>query len=254
MKNEYHAISMVSSTPNSDFLAHYGVLGMKWGVRKAIIKGNSKALDRHFRRATKKLAKLQDIGLNSGKYAAKAAAYGTAAVGTGTIAIGGTKMLSNVMRNKAAKLLQKARYAEGMANVGSTISANTAFKTEAGKKLAKQAEEAAKKGSAIDTWGEGGRKIYQQMTENRDPKTGAVTSYTVKNVQGKIDNNARVRIGAAAATVGLGTMAAINGYRAANPMKYRQKAMEFKNEMDSAFEGTKYAGKYVVPPKKRKKK
>lgn len=31
--NEYYGIA---STPTEDFLAHYGVKGMKWGVRKAI--------------------------------------------------------------------------------------------------------------------------------------------------------------------------------------------------------------------------
>ena len=59
--SEYYAV--VRST---DHLAHYGVKGMKWGVRKAIARGNQKALDRHFRKAAKKLAKLQDIGLNPG--------------------------------------------------------------------------------------------------------------------------------------------------------------------------------------------
>ena len=74
-------------TRSSDHLAHYGVKGMRWGVRKAIVTGNQKALDRHYRKATKKLAKLQDIGLDSPKYAKRAAAYGAAAIGTGTFAI-----------------------------------------------------------------------------------------------------------------------------------------------------------------------
>lgn len=32
----------VPSTPNDSFLAHYGVKGMKWGVRRAIEKGSIK--------------------------------------------------------------------------------------------------------------------------------------------------------------------------------------------------------------------
>ena len=36
-------------------LAHYGVKGMKWGVRKAIERGNAKRLDRHYRKAARKL-------------------------------------------------------------------------------------------------------------------------------------------------------------------------------------------------------
>lgn len=52
--SEYYGVS----TPTSDFLAHYGVRGMKWGVRKARESGNSARLDRHYNRAVKKLSKL----------------------------------------------------------------------------------------------------------------------------------------------------------------------------------------------------
>jgi len=78
--SEYYAVQR-----STDHLAHYGVKGMKWGVRKAIAYGNQKALDKHFQKAAKKLAKLQDIGLYPKKYAAKSAAYGVAAIGTGTL-------------------------------------------------------------------------------------------------------------------------------------------------------------------------
>lgn len=53
MDNHYYAVE------RSGFeLAHYGVKGMKWGVRKAIERGNSRALDRHYRKAAKKLQTL----------------------------------------------------------------------------------------------------------------------------------------------------------------------------------------------------
>ncbi len=58
---------------------------MKWGVRKAIYNKNEKALERHYRKASKHLAKLEDIGNNPQKYAAKSLAYGAAAIGTGTL-------------------------------------------------------------------------------------------------------------------------------------------------------------------------
>ena len=79
--SEYYGVQR-----SSEYLSHYGIKGMKWGVRKAQYYGNSKALERHYRKAAKKLAKLEDIGNNPKKYAARAAAYGAAAAGTGTLA------------------------------------------------------------------------------------------------------------------------------------------------------------------------
>lgn len=53
--NEYYG---VPSTPMDDYLAHYGVRGMKWGVRKAIERGNDRKLSRAYAKAERKLAKL----------------------------------------------------------------------------------------------------------------------------------------------------------------------------------------------------
>lgn len=53
--SEYYAVQR-----STDYLVHYGVKGMRWGVRKAIEKGNSKALARQYNRAAKKLAKLNN--------------------------------------------------------------------------------------------------------------------------------------------------------------------------------------------------
>lgn len=55
MSNEYYG---VASTPMDDYLAHYGVRGMKWGVRKAIHKGTDKAMEKAYKKASKKLKKL----------------------------------------------------------------------------------------------------------------------------------------------------------------------------------------------------
>ena len=44
--------------PYSEELYHYGVKGMKWGVRKAIERGNQVALSRHYGKALRKLKKL----------------------------------------------------------------------------------------------------------------------------------------------------------------------------------------------------
>lgn len=43
---------------SDEYLAHYGVKGMKWGVRKAIERGNTRALSKHYAKASKKLARL----------------------------------------------------------------------------------------------------------------------------------------------------------------------------------------------------
>ena len=50
---------------SDEYLAHYGIKGMKWGVRKALETGNTKKLSRMYKKAAKKLAKLDkkaDIG------------------------------------------------------------------------------------------------------------------------------------------------------------------------------------------------
>ena len=43
---------------SSEYLAHYGIKGMKWGVRKAKGAKNERKLDREFRKASRKLNKL----------------------------------------------------------------------------------------------------------------------------------------------------------------------------------------------------
>lgn len=51
--SEYYAV-----VRSADHLAHYGVKGMKWGVRKAIMSGNRNALSRQYNKAARKLEKL----------------------------------------------------------------------------------------------------------------------------------------------------------------------------------------------------
>lgn len=43
---------------SSVYLEHYGIKGMKWGVKKAITKGDKAALKRHYDKATSKLHRL----------------------------------------------------------------------------------------------------------------------------------------------------------------------------------------------------
>ena len=84
---------------SEEYLAHYGVRGMKWGVRKAIASGNTKHLDRQWRKAQKKLAKLNNnADINKQKSIAKK--YGKIAKISGAIGASGIGI------SGASKLLQ----------------------------------------------------------------------------------------------------------------------------------------------------
>lgn len=45
-----------------NYLMHYGIKGMKWGVRRAKLSGDSERLSKHFGKAEAKLAKLRAKG------------------------------------------------------------------------------------------------------------------------------------------------------------------------------------------------
>lgn len=97
--SEYYGV-----LPSSDFFAHYGVKGMKWGVRRALSRGarGEKALARQYKKAQKKLDKLNaraDIATQSKRakrYGAIAGVGGAiGAVGAGGV-IPATKKLSGL--------------------------------------------------------------------------------------------------------------------------------------------------------------
>ena len=52
---EYYAVER-----SPEYLMHYGVKGMKWGVRKALEKGNMSKLAYHYQRAMNKRSKLKE--------------------------------------------------------------------------------------------------------------------------------------------------------------------------------------------------
>lgn len=107
-------------TPSSDFFMHYGVKGMRWGVRKAIESKNDIKLAEHHRKAMRKLAQLKKRA--DRKYqkeeAKENAIAGAAGVGLG--ALGGLASYGIVKGQMAAQnaLFPNSRYYTIMHPVG----------------------------------------------------------------------------------------------------------------------------------------
>lgn len=117
-ENEY----MYAIERDPAYLAHYGIKGMKWGVRKAIERGNDRALGRQYRKAQKKLAKLEKRAANGSKYARRAARLGAGAALAGGAAALGTSGISQVI-GKGGFAAGKAMrgVGEGMRGAGNQI-------------------------------------------------------------------------------------------------------------------------------------
>ena len=84
---EYYAVER-----SPEYLAHYGVRGMRWGVRKAIESGNKKALDRHYKKALAKMKKLNtkaNISRSQQEYKGRMADAATLGLSGALIAGGG---------------------------------------------------------------------------------------------------------------------------------------------------------------------
>ena len=234
MTNEYYG---APSTPTSDYLAHYGVKGMKWGVRKAIQTGGTRGerrLSRQFAKAQKKLAKLEKRAAKSDTYAKRAKRMAAGAAVAGGLAAAGTSGVAAGMKGVGG----------AMANVG-RAAGNLALRIP-GKGKIKNAAVAASKGfrnagnavrgasGAVENWGKAtGAKLPVKGLENQ-LKAGGRRVQLYKGVS----NNALARIGAGAIGAGLAAGAAKNAYRAKTAQK---KAAQFRTEMNKAFAGTKYA-------------
>lgn len=229
---------------STDYLAHYGVKGMRWGVRRAIATNNQASLDRHYRKAAKKLAKLQDIGNHRVKYGAKAAAYGAAAAGVGTIAVGGTKLVGTALNPKLRK---------SIADEVLTLGLNS--KTKAVKRAAATVENAIRNFDA-ERWGKEKSAVnikYKKYYTTQPDKNKVVTRYHMnKSINPTKDD--LVRIGAGLAAAGLAAKSAQNVYRAKNADKYREKAQRWKDEMDDVFSGTNYEGHYEKTSRRQQRR
>lgn len=262
-ENDY----MYAIERSPDYLAHYGIRGMKWGVRKAIESGNAKRLSRQYAKAQRKLAKLEKRANNGAKYTKRAVALGAGAAAAGGLAALGTGGVSRLARKAGSAGAQVGRatgglmsrigdaaytygrtpgnrnttlgklgtrYGKQLRTAGQNLSANAHNATVAGRRA----------GTAIANWGNStsisgaAEKAIRGASFNGSRIPGARN--LSKNVHG-ITNNTIARIGAGAVGAGLAAGAGYNAYRAATTKRAARKAAEFKSEMNKAFKGTKYA-------------
>lgn len=276
-ENDY----MYAIERNSDYLAHYGIRGMKWGVRKAIESGNAKRLSRQYAKAQRKLAKLEKRANSGAKYARRAAALGAGAAAAGGLAALGTSGVGSALRKysgvagsvqggvgRAMRTVGGAAARTGIPGVKNA----GAYMMGAGRRIERSAGAATKAaygaGRAVTRWGQrhsigkaiggdlakAGNQIYGGSTKmvNFKGKLAPVKGgplmprqSNVLNTAGanarKINNNTYARVGAAALGAGLAAGAGYNAYRAATTKRAARKAAEFRSEMNKAFKGTKYA-------------
>lgn len=237
---------------STDHLAHYGVKGMKWGVRKAIQKGSDKKLSRQYAKAQKKLEKLNskvDVDVQR-LAAAKHKRRAIAALGLGT-GLGARTIIKN--KNAAQKIVEDADHAYN--GFYQNYPGGTAYFSPRRKKIVGE-------GKGIYIHGEG------LGTGSVAPTGSAVGVQTAVNGGGKAVSSGsnpfitRDRIGKALIAAGLGTAAYQTGRAIAAKRRTtksgHKKAIEkrnaWQNEMKKAFSGTKYANQYPAPQKTKKKR
>lgn len=264
----YNNDYMYAIERNDNYLAHYGIRGMKWGVRKAIASGNGRALSRQYAKAQKKMAKLDKRAAKAGKYARRAALMGAGAVAAGGLAAAGTGGVARGIARGAGGIMKGANAAgDALRAYGRTPGKGSKFKriaTSAGLKLNSVGKMggafqtgAAKASGAVYNWGKGtsvsdamrkglygaNQKVSSGVNKalgynNAITKaSGQATSNAVKGLKG-VSNNTIARIGAGAIGAGLAVGAAKNAYRAATA---KRKAEKFRSAMNESFKGTKYA-------------
>lgn len=216
---------------SEEYLMHYGIKGMKWGVRKAIAEGGSRGarrLDRAYKKASKKLAKLnRNADLN---YQAKTAKkYGKIAKVAGSIGAAGLGV------SGAAHLGQKANW----------------------KHFDRELETAMRRTGAAKKVGGGVQMPSQQefVFDNKLGKQIYGKHYDVHNRLGdtKILSGGVGALGTAVA-LGTGAKAAIAKHRTTTGGHAAAvaKRNEWQREMNKAFAGTKYASGARHSGKRRK--
>lgn len=283
----YEKDYMYAIDRSDEYLEHYGIKGMKWGVRKALESGNSRALARQYRKASRKLARLEKRANNGSKYARRAALLGAGAAAAGGLAAAGTEGVGRGLR-QAGLLGGRAsigvgqlatRAGNAMARRGIRGAGRVkAFGTAAQRAGMKVSTGIHSGGRAVENWGNktafaldnatsrnyaaeakklhqyanglavGDKGHWDAMRLANDRAAKATASKT------KVTNNMLARAGAAAVGAGLAGAAGYNAYRAATTKKAAAKAAQWKKEMNSAFKGTQYANGGSVKPSTKKRR
>lgn len=269
----YNNDYMYAIERNDEYLAHYGIKGMRWGVRKAIESGNARRLGRQYAKAQRKLAKLEKRANSGKKYARRAAALGAGAAVAGGLAAAGTKGVGTLLRKSArvvtpgAKAVGTGLTAGGKAlgNLANAIPGKQLGLSKfagkigaAGNRISKNANNAGQAmrgaGNSVITWGAkntlgqgvqnaAGKyagKIFKGKNAAFNTVSRDAAREATKGIAG-LSNNTIARIGAGAVGAGLAAGAGYNAYRAATTKRAARKAAQWRSEMNKAFAGTQYA-------------
>ena len=241
------------------YLAHYGVKGMKWGVRKAVESGNAYKLDRQYRKAQKKLQKLNlkaDTDIQK-IYAKKHFRRAGMAGGIGLAGVGAGVANQIDIINKINAIANQRK--EAIQSNAFTTSHHKRKKNVVGEGLGVSI---SGEGLGTGPVGNNGLVGYhhpsyhpnQTITNNvtENGSFGTLNTHLYKD-QPKDGRYRTIRnLSEYAALAGLGTAAYQTGRGIA--AKYRTtkkghakavaKRDAWKREMDAAFKGTKYAKKH----------
>lgn len=261
----YENTYMYAIERSPEYLAHYGVRGMKWGVRKARESGNSRKLGRQYRKALNKLNKLEKRATRGKNYAKRAAALGAGAAAAGGLAALGTQGVGNIMTKVSPRVRDASKsIGYGLAKIPGNNKVSQALRrTGSGMyyNAGKTGVNVSLAGDAVKRWGRG-NSIVKKAGElaTKTPGNNAVSQavrrtgsdmYFGKTLKG-VSNNTIARIGAGAVGAGLAAGAGYNAYRAATTKRAARKAAEFRSEMNKAFKGTQYENGGNRQGKKRK--